>query len=808
MNLLKFKSFSMLLAMAAALSLTACREEILPGDDGTVSTGTEAGSGKVVYLTAGIALPTSAGTRSGTDNYDDDDDGEFGKTNSDGYTDADGEEYNDYEYGYDYENDVRTMILVIASQKNEYVAHTVITEIAAEPVSKEKFDFKVNGEIKYEDLEAAYDEENGVLHDNQTVRIFVYCNYTGRLLDKFTTENANNGLRGKTDWLDWTGEVIESASPAGQSPAISNTIWAPRSFLMTNARIFEVEFPEDINGWEDFADKNHPYLLVNPNDADEAETTVDANSEDYYATYADQDLSPIRVERSAARLDFRDGSKEGNNTYKLTIDTQREIIVNGEDGVQDSQTKVNKDVNLFNIHLTRMALVNMSKHFYYFRRVSDDGTPQGVNFNILGREYATLTNANYVVDTDWKRKSAASAYNADVTDFTNATFYYPGNAKGIEGEDSGFNFVLYNNDNSYNRDGWYTDAIDDILDDGAKADTWGGPNSYKIWRYVTENTIPGSLNQTTVQSTGIVFKGSIIPGVDMEKGFDDETPTAEPYVSKAVQNALRAASVHLKNNDSIENDEIEDWEDAKEKEKEYNYPILYSFEGMLYASIDEVITGAAQDGHNGSLFTAVTKILSNWKLVDNKFKYSKEISDTDDVLTVDTYYAQLNYEAALEAAKKKTSEFDETSFNDDYAKKYPNYDKVVDWTDGLTDDDTKDDLFANMFMKLAPAQDITIYKASDETDGEGWGYYCYYFYWNRHNDNGKSGEMGPMEFATVRNNVYKLAVTGINSFGHPRVTVYDPDPEKPWDPDEPRLRYIQVQVEVLPWVVRVNDIEF
>ena len=31
-------------------------------------------------------------------------------------------------------------------------------------------------------------------------------------------------------------------------------------------------------------------------------------------------------------------------------------------------------------------------------------------------------------------------------------------------------------------------------------------------------------------------------------------------------------------------------------------------------------------------------------------------------------------------------------------------------------------------------------------------YYCYYLYWNRHNDNGKNTIMGNMEFATVRNN--------------------------------------------------------
>lgn len=92
-------------------------------------------------------------------------------------------------------------------------------------------------------------------------------------------------------------------------------------------------------------------------------------------------------------------------------------------------------------------------------------------------------------------------------------------------------------------------------------------------------------------------------------------------------------------------------------------------------------------------------------------------------------------------------------------------------------------------------------------------YYMYYYYWNRHNDNLKPAEMGPMEFCVVRNNVYKLAVTSISNFGHPEPNDPDnpggdPDPVKPTDPDEEINIYFNVSVKVLPWVVRVNNIEF
>ena len=96
-------------------------------------------------------------------------------------------------------------------------------------------------------------------------------------------------------------------------------------------------------------------------------------------------------------------------------------------------------------------------------------------------------------------------------------------------------------------------------------------------------------------------------------------------------------------------------------------------------------------------------------------------------------------------------------------------------------------------------------------------YYNYYYYWNRHNDNLNNDVMGIMEFAVVRNNVYKLAVNSINRFGHPTPpdpTNPDPDPEPdpdpvdPDDPDESVNYYFNVTVKVLPWTVRINNIEF
>ena len=109
----------------------------------------------------------------------------------------------------------------------------------------------------------------------------------------------------------------------------------------------------------------------------------------------------------------------------------------------------------------------------------------------------------------------------------------------------------------------------------------------------------------------------------------------------------------------------------------------------------------------------------------------------------------------------------------------------------------------------AAAAGFTGYSAKDGK------YYNYYYYWNRHNDNLNNDDMGIMEFAVVRNNVYKHAVNAINRFGHPTPPEPntpdpdpDPDPVEPDDPDESVNYYFNVTVKVLPWTVRINNIEF
>lgn len=102
--------------------------------------------------------------------------------------------------------------------------------------------------------------------------------------------------------------------------------------------------------------------------------------------------------------------------------------------------------------------------------------------------------------------------------------------------------------------------------------------------------------------------------------------------------------------------------------------------------------------------------------------------------------------------------------------------------DGITEDSTDDEL-AKLFVRRY------------QKDPEGASYYCYYNYWIRHLDNNKENEMGVMEFAVVRNNIYRLLVTNVSGLGTGTPEV------DPVTPDEYEA-YLKMDFNVLPWIVR------
>lgn len=136
-----------------------------------------------------------------------------------------------------------------------------------------------------------------------------------------------------------------------------------------------------------------------------------------------------------------------------------------------------------------------------------------------------------------------------------------------------------------------------------------------------------------------------------------------------------------------------------------------------------------------------------------------------------------------------------------YVTKYPEsvvataFNKI----DALAKADTPD-LKTNLLANLTSAQrgDFKAYVPDAGTNT----YTMYYFYYNRHNSNGNNSQMGENEFGVVRNNVYKLQVTTCGSLGEPE------SPENPDNPDEEEKAYFTVSCHVMPWTVRINNIEF
>lgn len=673
--------FRFMLLSMAALGIVSCSDKLTDESGGT--DGLESNEGKV-YMNVAVALPSASSMRSGTD--------EDGETNSN--------ENPDYEVGHDFENDIKSIVLVLASEDGKYIAHNLIeSKTNGETTTTKKYIAKAS--FSRTDITQAY---SGPLAESRKVNVYAFCNNPD-LDEYFNSLDAND-----TDWLDKATKIGETDAPV---------------FFMSNSSVRKVEFPETAAEWGLYNTEERPFELTKNGNA-------------------------VYVERAAARFDYKkadnseidDKSNKNVTTYNYGLPEGNELG------------------KIVNVALAKMSLVNMSSEYYNLRRVSGDGKGKtdSNNFEVSGTE----TPSNYVVDTDWEHKS---------TDF---------HTKNITALTEEFNFPLFsgnvtrNGNAMYNEDSkWYTETIYDVLnkqkENDEDKDTWKD-SSYKIWRYVTENTIPAdNSNQIAAHSTGIVFKAAIVA--------DDKINEVE-NLSEKLKNALNASKAGMKA--SVGGQTGEDY---------YDYPTLYLYNNQLYAGIDELVMAAAKSSES-VLYTLVNRVLSNWYLKEdaNIFEYGE---DPDDIPEGATRLTPEICNAILNGVKLDDSEID---YSNDYHVNFEaEYDITLD--------------ARNMLNNLLVGQNFTIYKADNDTDLGG-GYFCYYFYWNRHNDNGEATVMGPMEFGIVRNNVYKLTVSTISQLGHPTNPDDDPDPVKPDDPDEEDKVYMSVNVEVLPWVVRVNDIEF
>lgn len=633
---------------AAAILLTALFSAC-SSDDPVPGTGQEdpVDDGGKVYMNIDITSTTANGSRSTTNPGDND------------YVSSDEEEE-----GQDYENKISNIMVAIVGTKsgkdNCFIAKWTKEFASGSEMGIGGAGTNITADFNRSAFLTHYNNHSGE-SGLESVKVYVICNYDNTINDKVGTAGVGKGLEWITAPESNTNQdkgIISNATSDGKVVSY----WDQNKILMTNYSSYPTTIPtKDQLDSNEFNSPSNAFSLTAVN-------------------------GPILVERAVARFDYAPFySTSSENGAKINPDNNKDVyyVLTKEQKGDDGSTVIQPEIQ---IRLTRMALVNMSKKFYLFRRVSDDGTNreknttgQENNLVIGGREIdnGATTNpyVNYVVDPEWSFKSNIAGKTDD--EFKSRFHYW-------------VNDIVISSTGAIANSSWDGINISSLTGDKEIVDK----NYYK-WRYVTPNTIPGPNQQKAGISTGVVFKAQI-------------SATSETV----------GIGAKMKNKQDI-----------------------FAYGGKLLGSWGDVIA-----------------IVDAGKDQDVVVAYNAAIAK-DPSLAKDT------------------------------------------WNDAtltLSDDQTA----AVVDAKFAKYGYV-------ENDGSGnAGYFCYYYYWNRHNDNGNPGEMGPMEFGVVRNNVYKLAVTSIKRLGHPFRPGNDPDPVKPEDPDEESELYMTVSVKVMPWTKRVNFIEF
>lgn len=558
------------------------------------------------------------------------------------------------EVGSDAENQVKEILLVLADNNNNYFLHSIAENKTTSANLNVTAKFDQTGIAKF------YDANGNIKSDYKDgIRVFVFCNPTEHLKNHITTSTTGNS---------WTDLYYTNTDDPNSEFKRNASIWKAGQFLMSNYKIETRELPSQLSQWNQYNSESRAFNLSSNNNG-----AVD--------NYTDR--GAIKVERSVARLDFKDGSGDSTpeNTYKISQ----------EDGK-----------NFMNVQLVRMGLVNMSNSFYYLRHMAADNTGTAASPVTL----LDLETDNFVMDVD----AATKMNDPDIAQLHNM-FEYP----------------LFNNSGKIDdntRTQWDNWRLNDVLNQTEDNSDYSKAG-YHVWRYITENTIPAADKQVSAYSTGVVFKGKLLAGTDLATDND---------LYKAISGTYDKTGDY-------------DYEVSSKR-----YPILFMFQNQIYVGWENGIKKSTEydDATQTALYRAVNEI-------------------PDGMAQAPQYY----YNQLLTAIENNSGV-----------------------TNALAD-----------FRKAATAAGFTLYQASED-EHEGTGYYFYYYYWIHHRNNNDNNTMGIMEFATVRNNVYKLAVTKISKIGYPRIQDNNPDPLDPEDPDETSERYITVEVEVLPWVVRENDIEF
>lgn len=266
-----------------------------------------------------------------------------------------------------------------------------------------------------------------------------------------------------------------------------------------------------------------------------------------------------------------------------------------------------------------------------------------------------------------------------------------------------------------------------------------GQNTYRIITYAGENTMAYN-QQTHGRTTGVIFKAKYDP----EKLF-----------------------AYSETNGTVT-------ESTPEANKGF-----YRVDNKLYQGLEaaeaELIFSGTDDETNPLAWLRKNFTKNTWELGAISF------ADLKAVVSTAATRKDLGY---LKFLSDKLSANGVTAVNA----------TTMNWTAFLNTNTALQKTDANWKMSSLSSNEIQTIEYFD-TD-----HTCYYPYWIRHANNGNDETMGIMEFCIVRNNVYRLNVTGIDGLG--MVDPFD-DLNKP-DEGEEEGYYLKVELYVHDWVVRNN----
>lgn len=630
-------------------------------------------------------------------------------------TGANGGSSDGTEIGTDAENAVKTALIVIADKANNFIASSLVpgtdekgsitgANVAGNPL------YTATAKFDRTDINTYYTENKNKVDFNK-INVYVYCNPTSDIISKLTGENVD------AEWYNATYEYNGSVDCIWDERKTDESQF--RGFTMTNAEEAPRDFPATMEEWNKYSTAATAFKLSGLNQPG-TEDAVDNLT----------GRGAVKVQRMAARFDFRDGSQIDGLGNGIKGEPFTYAVVNNIDGK-----------NIVKCKFYAMALTNMSKTQYYLERVSGNGLEANATATLCGLE----TSVNYVVSTNSQKK-----FNIIKSDFSDY-FKYP-----FFTETDGLITVAPKGT------GWNWSQCSDVVK-GA-SDNYGD-KSFHFWQYVTENTIPGPPSkQVNGQSTGVIFKSRMLPTEILKNSTDkweQELYTVLEYKENGQGSTLL--------NQNADTD-----------------PILYSTAGnTLYVTWENVREAALNAAG---------------------FDPNKATQELDRKAPL--YVLCFGNDGGF-----GTVTIDGKEYTDDLASNSDSANALWQAWENLRTQDPNHSLAVTQnarsaFKDKATKLGFTLYQSSEDPETGNWGYYCYYYYWNRHNDNLDNSAMGPMEFAVVRNNVYKLTVTKLNTLGHPRIPENDPDDPDPEDPDEKAEVYMTVSVDVLPWSVRLNNIEF